>query len=205
MSAGTPRGRNAVLALAAALVVVFGVARWRATEQAPVVPAAPLPTPLPSVNAPEERATGTARPLSVVPSATSAPDVTTTAAPRAEGSPSSRPTPPVFDLGRLPRSQPSARGANDEDRFPTTDWFTQEDQRHPERYFELAARMPELNRPEERRHTLQYFEAYRAKLQRDLEAAREDTGARQDLLATAERYDRAISRLRKLIEGERPQ
>jgi len=102
----------------------------------------------------------------------------------------------------LARSPQSKRSENDEERFPTNDWFKQEDLLHPERYFEVAEHVPELNRPEERRDTLEFFLAYREKLQRDLEAVGDNSDKRQEILATIERYESAISRLRKLIEAE---
>jgi len=90
------------------------------------------------------------------------------------------------------------------ERFPTKPWFTEEDLRHPERYFALAERMPELNRPEERHDTLEFFLAYRKKLAHDLERAG-DTDQRQEIMATIDRYDAAIARLRALIDPQRPE
>ena len=111
------------------------------------------------------------------------------------------PTPSVFDLATLPRSSETEEGTT-EKRFPTSEWFTEEDQRHPELYFELAERMPKLNRPAERRDTLAFFLAYREKLRRDLDVSGENQDKRQEILATIERYDGAIVRLRELIDSE---
>jgi hypothetical protein len=110
------------------------------------------------------------------------------------------PTPGVFDFGAMtpPRQQP----ASEEERFPTNERFTQEDQQHPERYFEAAKRMPVLNRPEERRAVLEYFLAYREKLERDVDDEALDADKREQIVATMQRYDDAIARLRALIETE---
>jgi len=62
--------------------------------------------------------------------------------------------------------------------------------------------MPELNRPEERRDTLDFFLAYRDQLKRDLDAAGEDRHQREEIQATIERYDAAIACLRKLIDTQ---
>jgi hypothetical protein len=86
-------------------------------------------------------------------------------------------------------------------RFRTTEWFTEEDQRHPERYFELAERMPELNRAEERRDALQFFLAYREKLRGDLDTVK-DPDEQREILAAIGRYDDAIARLRELLETQ---
>jgi hypothetical protein len=115
-----------------------------------------------------------------------------------------RATPAALDLAALPRAAASAAPTGgDDDRFPTTPWFTREDRDHPERYFELAARMPELNRPQERRATLAYFRAYREKLDRDLAAAGDDPAARGAIAATVARYDAAIARLGATIAASR--
>jgi hypothetical protein len=96
---------------------------------------------------------------------------------------------------------PPASTPREEDRFRTDDRFTEDDLRHPERYFDLAERVPELNRPEERRDVLAYFLAYREKLGRDLAAAGADEAKRAEILLVIERYDAAIARLRKLLDG----
>lgn len=118
---------------------------------------------------------------------------------RSAGAPSPRETPRVVDLAELAPAPKSNPTAGDEDRFATNGRFTEEDRRHPERYFELAERIPELNRPEERRETLEYFRAYRRKLQRDVDVGR-DAAERREILATIARYDAAIARLRRLID-----
>jgi hypothetical protein len=92
-------------------------------------------------------------------------------------------------------------------RSATTEWLTEENLRHPEIYFEHAEEIPELNRPEERRDTLDFFVAYREKLTRDLEIVGQTGDERNEILAAIGRYDDAIKRLRRLIgtEGSRPQ
>jgi hypothetical protein len=87
-------------------------------------------------------------------------------------------------------------------RFLNGERFTEEDLHHPELYFELAEQMRELNRPEERRDTLEFFLAYREKLGRDLEVVGENEDKRQEILATIERYESAIARLRELVDAE---
>ena len=189
-----------------ALVVVVGAAlgyRWLRHDDgsarpgrhltAPTASATPT-TPHAASGAPSPPATAAdVRPADATPLATAA------VARPSDRSPSPRPTPPVFDLAQIARAPQAKPPVDDADRFPTTDRFTQEDRRHPERYFELAERMPELNRPEERRDTLEYFLAYRRTLQRDLDASR-DAGERREILATIARYDAAITRLRGLID-----
>jgi hypothetical protein len=111
--------------------------------------------------------------------------------------------PPVFDLATL-----AQRGApqptSDRDRFPTNDRFTADDLAHPDRYFEAAARVPELQRDEERRDVLEYFLAYRAQLERDLAVAGRDASKRTAVLAVIGRYDAAIARLRSLLGTQAP-
>ena len=112
--------------------------------------------------------------------------------------------PPPVDLAALPRGSAAAQpSVSDDERFPTTRWFTAEDRDHPELYFELAARKPELNRPEERRAALAYFHGYREKLDRDLAAAGGDADARRRIEATIARYDAAIARMDALIAASR--
>lgn len=118
-----------------------------------------------------------------------------------ERSSAARPTPSVFDFATLtPAAEPGER--KEEEQFVTNDRFTEEDLHHPERYFELAEHMPELNRPEERRDTLDFFLAYREKLERDLEVVGENRDKHQEILADIERYEGAIARLRALIDAE---
>lgn len=111
-----------------------------------------------------------------------------------------RPTPSVFDFATLATPNETAEDTDDE-RFATNDWFTEDDLQHPERYFELAEQMPELNRPEERRDTLEFFLAYQDKLRRDLEAARGNPDRRREILAAIARYESASARLRALLDG----
>jgi hypothetical protein len=115
----------------------------------------------------------------------------------AEPSHAAPPTLPVFDLATIRRSNETEKG-EEEERFPTNEWFTENDLQHPERYFERAAEIAELNRPEERRDTLEFFLAYREHLRHALERP-EKQGDRPQILATIERYDAAIDRLRALI------
>ena len=115
--------------------------------------------------------------------------------------PEARPTPSVFDLATLAPAGETTE-SEDEERFRTNDRFTEEDLHHPERYFELAERMPELNRPEERRDTLDFFLAYREHLSRDLEVVGANPDKRQEILATIERYEGAIARLRELVDAD---
>lgn len=110
--------------------------------------------------------------------------------------------PPVYDFGTmLPMEE------EEEDEAPTgrlaprgmEEWFGAAELREPSRYFELAERMPELNRPEERQDTLEFFLAYRDKLRRDLEVLEEGDSRRDETLETLTRYDEAIERLRPLV------
>jgi hypothetical protein len=109
--------------------------------------------------------------------------------------------PPSFDFAKM--TPPARTPSSPDERFATSDKFTADDLAHPERYFERAERVPELNRSEERRDALDFFLAYRGKLGRDLEAARDDPDRRSEIAATIARYDAAIERMRALIEGER--
>lgn len=111
------------------------------------------------------------------------------------------PTPGIFDFGAM--TPPPAVPSSDDDRFVANERFTQEDLQHPERYFEAAERMPELNRPEERRAVMEYFLAYRDKLERDLASGQLSPEIREEAVATLERYEEAIERLRELGAGER--
>jgi hypothetical protein len=135
--------------------------------------------------------------------------VSSPASPVAAPSPSNPPSPQattgpqVFDLATV--AHPAApQPPSDRDRFPTNDQFTADDLAHPERYFEAAARMPELQRDEERRDVLEYFLAYRAQLERDLSAAGRDANKRTALLAVIARYDAAIARLRSSLATPAP-
>ena len=207
---GVPRGVLALLAVLGTLVAYQwmrhddGSARRRAGAISPTPTAARaergsetvVPSPMgASTTAPNRGLPG------AVPSATRSP--TATVPQPSDAFPSPAATVPVFDLANIPRA-PTVQPQEDAERFPTNQWFTREDQRHPERYFELAQRTPELNRPEERRRTLEYFLTFRRKLERDLEAAHDDTDERRELLATISRYDAAIARLRPLVEVPPP-
>lgn len=189
--AGWSRSRTIQLALAAALVAALVLLRRTGTDQPPPERhplAVPSPRPIGASTVPSPRAAREPHAPPVVPPT--------------EPASTSRPTPRVFDFAAMtPPRRTAAR--EDEDRFETNDWFTEEDLHHPERYFELAERMPELNRPEERRDTLDFFLAYREKRRRDLEAGGESPDQRQEMLASIERYDAAIARLRAIIDAER--
>jgi hypothetical protein len=111
--------------------------------------------------------------------------------------------PAVFDLATVAH-RAAPQPTSDGDRFRTNDRFTAEDLAHPERYFEAAARVPELQRDEERRDVLDYFLAYRAKLERDLGAAGSDAAERSAVLAVIGRYDAAIERLRSSLATPAP-
>lgn len=207
---GLPRGVLALLAVLGALVAYQWMRPDDGTEGQRAGAIAPTPTAARPERGSESvvpspmGASATAPERGAVPSATRSP--TTASSPTAEPSdapPSPRATPPVFDLANIPRA-PTVQPQEDAERFATNQWFTREDQRHPERYFELAQRLPHLNRPEERRRTLEYFIAFRRKLERDLEAARDDTDERREILATISRYDAAIARLRPLVEVPPP-
>lgn len=102
--------------------------------------------------------------------------------------------PGVFDLATLghpPQGEP--------EREPTTnERFTPDDLAHPERYFESAARVPELNRAEERSDVLRFFESYRDRLKRELSSTLE-AERRAEIEAVLARYENAIDRLRQGI------
>ena len=104
-------------------------------------------------------------------------------------------TPPVSDLASVTR-HPAPEPSPDDDRFRTNDKFTADDLAHPERYFEAAEHLPELRRDEERGDALEFFLAYRARLERDLAVAGNDADKRAAVVAVIERYDAAIARLR---------
>jgi tetratricopeptide (TPR) repeat protein len=171
-----------------ALLAVLAVWRWT-TKSEVSLPSSSLPSPVP-------RATSS-RGSSVGPTRLSHPvQPLAAAAQRSPGA--AAPPPAVFDFAKMtPPAQPQR---TKEERFRTNARFTQDDLEHPERYFAAAERVPELNRPEERRDALDYFLAYREKLQRDLEVAGEDQERRKEILVVIERYDAAIARLRKLID-----
>ena len=186
--AAASRARKIALAVAAGLLAALALYRWLGSREPPLPVRAGTSAPPPTAF--ETGPLGRPQPTPSPPVARP-PDVATP-----------RPRPSVFDFAMMtPPARTSAH--KDEEQFPTTAWFTEEDLHHPERYFALAERMPELNRPEERHDTLEFFLAYRAKLARDLDAAGVRPDERQEILATVERYDSAIARLRTLIEGDR--
>ncbi len=194
------RGWRMALAVVAVLLAAFALTRWIAGGRPrAVLPPAALPSPRlyesPSDATRSSPAAETRRARQSVP-ASPVPQ-------RTERSPSAAPTLPVFDLAALPRTaEPRTSGGERE--FATNQWFTEQDLRHPEIYFEMARRMPELNRAEERRDTLDFFLTYREKLHRDLEAAGKSAAERREIAATMARYDDAIARLRALIAAASP-
>ena len=111
--------------------------------------------------------------------------------------------PPVFDLATLAQHGAPEPGI-ERDRFRTNDKFTVDDLAHPERYFEAAEHVPELQRDEERTDALEYFVAYRARLERDLRIAGTDARKRAEVLVVIERYDAAIARLRSSLATPTP-
>ena len=196
--ASTSRGRNIALALAVALLAALGLYRWTGTAEPPPMFSLPAtPSPVAAVAA-RELMGAAVRPSSH-PSPPEAPHSARSASLPTQPSSAARPAPPVFDLAKIAPSD-EADESNQEKRFRTSDRFTEDDLQHPDLYFTFAERMPELNRPEERRDTLDFFLAYREKLRRDLEAVGENRDKRQQILAVIERYDSAITRLRALIE-----
>jgi hypothetical protein len=111
--------------------------------------------------------------------------------------------PPVFDLATLTR-QAVPEPSVDDDRFRTNERFTADDLAHPERYFDAAEQLPELRRDEERHDALEFFLAYRARLERDLGVAGRDADKRAAILAVMGRYDAAIARLRSSLATQAP-
>jgi hypothetical protein len=198
-----PSGLRKIAGILAALVVVaLGVIQWKGDPPPAgsvirlVEPAAavdpPPPTRPPEPSRPAHRVSSPALPAAQ-------PSLSTE--PSEEGE---APTgPPVFDLATL--AQPAApQPTSDDHRFRTSDRFTADDLAHPERYFEAAARVPELQHDEERRDVLEYFLAYRAQLERDLGAAGDDANKRAAVLAVIVRYDAAIARLRSVVATPAP-
>ena len=193
------RARKTVVVLAAALVFAVAVQRFLADESPRTAPPHPAPAPASSAGSDRAPLPSTARR-----SPPQAPARTPDGRPRAgapppQASAENRATPGVVDLGALARPPSPPKPEDDAERFATNAWFTHEDLRHPERYFERAEQLPELNRPEERSHTLAFFLAYRQQLERELGAA--EGGQRSETLATMQRYDAAIARLRALIQS----
>ena len=192
--------RKLAVMLAAFLVVALGLARWTA---GPAPAGSPIrrvdsvdrpapPHPTDSAHEAERRTSGS-------PAADPAPRGVPSVAAGAATAPSQ----PVFDLATLARHE-APEPASDDDRFRTNDKFTADDRAHPERYFEAAERTPELPRDEERHDALEYFLAYRARLERDLAAAGGDADERAATLAVIARYDAAIARLQSAIAPPAP-
>jgi hypothetical protein len=190
--AASSRGLKTAVALAAVGLAAWMWSRWIGWPEPPAGPSR-------GVDAPA-RATATVTARVRVPT----PPV---AEPRGAGeaiatpttaSSATRPTVVPFDFATM--GSAGRREGKKEERFVTNQWFTEDDLRHPDRYFELAERMPELNRPEERRDTLEFFLAYRQKLNDDLAAAGDDPSKRAEIQTVIDRYDAAIARLRPLIE-----
>ena len=201
-SDGTSRKRKIALALTTALVAALGL-YWRAVTDTPPAAPPPLAAPLPGRAASEQeperprvRPSSLASPRNVQEQHTAPP-----APLPPDAAPQARPTLPVFDLATLAHPA-EPRESKEEERFRTNQWFSEQDLQHPELYFNLAERMRELERPEERRDALDFFLAYRGKLQRDLEAVGKDRNERLQILATIARYDTAIARLRELVAEE---
>ena len=196
---GALRARTIALALLAAVVAVVATFVWM-VENRP-----PPPFPVVARTPTAEARSGVQRPTTRAPDLPAAqsqseatlPPTPIRPAPVAAGVP----TPGVFDFGAM-TPQPQQPPGNEEERFVTNDRFTQEDLQHPERYFEAAETTAELNRPEERRAVLQYFVAYREKLEHDLADEEIDAETHQEIAATMQRYDDAITRLRALIDAE---
>jgi hypothetical protein len=179
---GEPRKWRITLALGTALITALALYRWTGTDRPPL-PVRPSPA-APSAAATViwsdmRRATVRPRWLSLLRNGRE-----NTAPPQPKGS--------VFDLATL--TPPNGAGKNtDTERFPTNDWFTDEDLQHPELYFEMAKQMPELNRSEERQDTLAFFLAYRSS---DIWIPRATTRASvPGSLAAIDRYDHAIAEL----------
>jgi len=197
--ASTSRGPTVAFAVIVAVIAALGL-YWRSRSDAPRADLAARMTPSPGA------AVSKMEPLrrAAHPSPPRAPETRPAAVPLEPEEPTSQPqplpTPSVVDLATVPHAREIVRQKGDE-RFDT-DEFRQEAMQHPELYFELAERIPELNRPEERRDTLTFFLTYREKLQRDLEGAPENSSERQEILATIARYDDAIARLRPLVDAE---
>ena len=183
------RRYGAALALTAAALVAFFF--WRSGEDRPRTDStAPSPSPT-------RRADSTRAPTSAV-----AAEPTPAGPTLAGAAPAVSPTrPPSFDFAKM--TPPARTPSSPDERFETSDKFTADDLAHPERYFERAERVPELNRAEERRDALAFFVTYREKLGRDLEAARDDPDRRSEIAATIVRYDTAIERMRGLIAGKK--
>lgn len=196
--AATSRGRRIAFTLGAALVMALALFRWAGTDGTPV--AAPAATPARSVTrSPPDPLRPAAQQWPVSPPRSAGEQ--RSPVPQPAGQPAATPpTPSIFDFAALVPPDGTPRDPQPE-RFGTNEWFTQEDLHHPERYFERAEHMPELNRPEERRDTLQFFLAYQEKLRRDLEAAGDNRDT-QEIRATVERYEQAIKRLRDRIEAD---
>lgn len=190
------RRRTITGVLAALVVVALGVVRWK-SDPPPAGSAIPPVVPVLDASSPA-RPSKPARVAEdrVASPASPAPRPAPSNAPAPEGGPPTGPA--VFDLATLAHHA-APQPSSDRDRFRTNERFTADDLAHPERYFEAAARVPELQRDEERRDALEYFLAYRAQLERDLGAAGRDARKRAAVLAVIARYDAAIARLRSWL------
>jgi hypothetical protein len=193
----SPRAPQIAAILAASLVVALGLLLWKGG-----MPAADSTIPRVDPPAPAHP-TESARQAE--------PHASSSTSPAAGPSPSGGPpvaggaatSPPVSDLAALAR-RAAPEPSRDADRFPTNDKFTADDLAHPERYFEAAEQLPELQRDEERHDALEFFLAYRAQLERDLDAAGADADKRAAVLAVIERYDAAIARMRSILATPAP-
>ena len=188
----SPRARTIAPILAALLVVALGLRRGKDDLSTPRSPVARVDEPAPARPAESTRAAEHRVSPSASPTTGAAPSVAEAAT-----------TPPVFDFATLAdRGAPAPSG--DGDRFRTSEKFTVEDLAHPERYFEAAEQLPELRRDEERHDALEFFLAYRARLEHDLGVARRDPVKRAAVLAVIERYDAAIARMRSSLATPTP-
>ena len=195
----SPRARKIALVAIASLVVALGLGRWTAGPSLTGSPIRrvdsvdhPATHPTDSGHEAERRASSSPSP---------APDLSPSAVPSVPAGAAT--APPVFDLATLARRE-APEPASDDDRFRTNDKFTADDLAHPERYFDAAERTPELQRTEERHDALEYFLAYRARLERDLAAAGGDADKRAAVVAVIARYDAAIARLQSAIAPPAP-
>jgi hypothetical protein len=196
MATAAPRTRRIALALAALLLAALAARHWIETREPSATP--PTAPPLPAAS---RAPTDPVRPAARQPSASAPQRASPAAAPPTDPSSRPQPTRAVFDFASMTPPVDSGERRSEE-RFRTNQRFTAEDLRHPERYFEFAQQVPEMNRPEERRDTLAFFLAYREQLVRDLEDVGDNADQRQEIHATIERYDAAIARLRGLLDTE---
>jgi hypothetical protein len=191
-----PRWPRIALAVAVPLLAALALSRWTTTEKE--VRRADR-SPVPATDRRSHSRTTPALPAATTPRAAASEVLHAEAVPTGS-SRTSQPTPGIFDFASItPRQQ--AAPTSHEERFVTNERFTQQDLEHPERYFEAAAHAPALNKPEARRDTLEFFLAYRAKLEGDLDVPA-NAARRTEIVAVIDRYDDAIERLRALMAGE---